>query len=102
MVDGSIVSTLTGCNSNLFTEDVFELFIATTASYPYQYFEIELSPKGELFFADIENPQLTCANLGTEYQDCNKLQYGTQITNAGWEGWLKLNLTIIGRGKPQK
>jgi hypothetical protein len=44
------------------------MFIATTSSYPYQYFEIEVSPRGELFFADIYNPQLTCANLGTLYQ----------------------------------
>lgn len=40
MVDVDIVSTLSGCNANLFTEDVFELFVATTTSYPYQYYEI--------------------------------------------------------------
>lgn len=68
MVDTDIVSTLFGCNADLFNEDVFEIFVATTQTYPYRYYEIELSPQNQLFFADIENPQLTCANLGTQYQ----------------------------------
>lgn len=59
-----------------------------------------MSPKGELFFANIKNPNLNCSNFGTEYQQCTAVQYGAKLTTQGWDAWLKLDLTVIGRGQP--
>lgn len=99
-VDTDVISTLKGCNSFLYTEDAVEFFVATGESYPYDYYEFEVSPKGELFFADIHNAALNCSKLGTQYKDCSLVQYDGKITAQGWDAWLKLDLTVIGRGQP--
>lgn len=79
--------------------DVVEIFIATQDSYPYNYFEIEVSPRGQLFIADIHNPNGYCYNLGTTYYACGFAQYGAKITDEGSEAWLIIGLEFLGRGR---
>jgi hypothetical protein len=105
-IDDEIISTYTKCNDPLYNEDAVEIFLATEGSYPNRYFEFEVSPQGQLFFADISNPNLTCSNLGTIYYPCTSATYTGKITDKGWEGYLKIRtlydnieLDIIGRGK---
>ena len=92
-IDNEIISTYTDCNDPLYREDVVEIFIATQESYPYHYYELEVSPKGVLFFADITNPNLTCSNLKTLYFSCSFVaDYGSKNTENGWHAWLQISL----------
>lgn len=97
--DEDVISNLKGCNSALYTEDAVEFFIATEGSYPADYYEFEVSPRGELFFADINNPYLNCSKLNTNYMQCPLVKYGARLTELGWEAWLEVGLKIIGRGQ---
>jgi hypothetical protein len=80
---------------------VVEIFISTLDSYPTHYFELELSPSGQLFFADITNAKGDCSSLATNYFDCGGVRYKAQRTAKGWDAQLQAGLEVIGRGKAQ-
>jgi hypothetical protein len=74
--DKEIVAPYENCNDPLFNADSVEIFIATEESYPYNYYEFEVSPNEKLFFADIYNPGVG-GSLDTTYMDCGLVQYST-------------------------
>lgn len=84
-IDKEIISTYKNCNDPLYKEDVVEVFISTLDSYPHNYFEIEVSPSSQLFFADITNPYGNCSSLGTQYYKCDLAKYKAQRTAKGWD-----------------
>lgn len=100
--DKEIISTYGRCNDPLYKEDAVEIFIATPDSYPHHYFELEVSPRAQLFFADITNPNGTCSQLGTDYYPCNAATYSASKTAVGWDAEVKIQLSVIGRGVVQK
>jgi hypothetical protein len=55
--DAGVVATLTERDAPLWTEDVFEVFLASEDP-PRRYVEVEVSPLGTLFDARIESPAL--------------------------------------------
>jgi hypothetical protein len=94
-VDNEIISTYTKCNDLLFNEDAVEIFLAAPSWYPNHYFEFEVSPKGQLFFADITNPSLACSNLGTTYYPCSSATYQSNLTAKGWDAYLKIGTSLM-------
>ena len=53
-------------NSDLFKQEVFEIFIAQGIDDPYYYLEIEINPLGAIFIANIYNNDLIGTNLKRE------------------------------------
>lgn len=100
-IDKEIIANYENCNDPLWQQDVVEIFISTTDSYPLQYFEFEVSPKSKLFFADITNYNGDCSSLGDQFFDCGAAEYGAKLTEKGWDAWFKIRLDIIGRGQAQ-
>jgi hypothetical protein len=100
-IDHEVISNYKKCNDPLYKEDVVEIFVSTLDSYPTNYFEIELSPTSQLFFADITNKNGDCSSLGTNYFDCGAMKYRGQKTAKGWDAFLQVGLDVIGRGKAQ-
>ncbi len=94
-VDDEIISTYTKCNDPLYNEDAVEVFLATNGSYPNHYFEFEVSPSGQLFFADITNNNLNCSSLGTVYYPCTSATYSGKVTAKGWDGYLKIGTSLL-------
>lgn len=99
-IDDEIIAPYQQCNDPLYNADAVEVFIATPDSYPYQYFELEVSPNSKLFFADISNPTGDCSSLGSVYEDCGMAEYEATTTSSGWNAELKIRLDLIGRGQP--
>ena len=56
--DAGVVATLTQRDDPLWTEDVFEVFLAAEDP-PRRYFEVEVNPLGALFDARSESPRLS-------------------------------------------
>jgi hypothetical protein len=68
--DAGVVATLTGRDAPLWTEDVFEVFLATDDP-PRVYYEIEVNPLGALFDARVESPGLTRTSMRVDASwDC--------------------------------
>lgn len=100
-MNSEFISSYKKCNDPLYNEEAVEIFIASEESYPHVYYEFEVSPSSQLFFANIINPNLTCSNLGTEYQPCTVVEYWAQkqYWSMSWNAYLKVDLKIVGRGK---
>ncbi len=58
-----------GCNASHWKQTVFEVFVALGDERPAAYYEIEVSPAGELFVARIHNPTGR-AIASTDLIDC--------------------------------
>ena len=97
--DDEVISPYQKCNDPLYNADAVEIFIATEDSYPTDYYELEVSPFGQLFFADIHNPKGYCSDLGTKYINCDLVNYSAQLTPHGWNAELLIKLETISRGK---
>ena len=82
----------------MYNEDAVEIFIATEDSYPVNYFELEVSPKGQLFIADITNPSGNCSKFGPTYYGCDSATFSGKKTQIGWDAKLSIGLSVIGRG----
>lgn len=68
-------------------------------SYPTKYWEIEVSPKGVLFFSDISNPSGNCSKFSGEPQACSKISGAGKIVQKGWEAHLTVDLSIVLRNE---
>ena len=101
-IDSDVRSPYEKCNDPLYNADAVQVFIATDNSYPTKYYELEISPRSQLFFADITNPTGFCSKLGTQYMDCDLAQYSSKLTAKGWQATLKIRLDLISRGQPLK
>lgn len=88
-------------NSDLWQQEVFEVFIAEGSETPTRYLEIELNPNNALFVGWVDNP--------TREGDANTLtmipyeQSGVQhrITDSGpdwWQGELGIPLSLLASG----
>lgn len=91
-------TTPTQHNSDLWQQEVFEVFIAEGSDTPTRYLEVELNPNNALFVGWIDNP--------TREGDANTLTmipYGQsgiehRITGSGpdwWQGELRIPLSLL-------
>jgi hypothetical protein len=99
-IDKEIISTYKQCNDPLEKEDVVGIFIALTdESYPTHYFQLDISPSGQMLFADVTNIKRDCSALGYSYFDCGGVKHKAQKTAKGWNADLQVSLETIGRGR---
>ncbi len=79
--DRSAWGTLTERDDPLWQEEVVELFLAFGPEEPRRYFEFEISPRGVLFDARVENPTGRRADLAVETAwDCPRVRWGAGST----------------------
>lgn len=85
--------TFTQRDEPLWQEEVVELFLALGAADPRRYFEFEVSPRGVLFDARVDNPTGRRADLQVETAwNCPGIRWGAGNTGrlhtgAGGEDW---------------
>ena len=68
--DTYIFSDFQNCNDPLYKEDVVEIFLSPNGSFPENYYELEISPNGVLFIADVHNKDLTCGSFTDSMLEC--------------------------------
>ena len=74
------------CNDPLYEQDVVEVFVAPAlpdGEPMHNYLELELSPNGVLFSANVTNPNLTCLGIEDGMLDCSLFQYSVRVLRAG-------------------
>ncbi|HXU30519.1 MAG TPA: carbohydrate-binding family 9-like protein [Thermoanaerobaculia bacterium] len=80
--DRAAWGTLTERDDPLWQEEVVELFLALDAADPGRYFEFEVSPRGVLFDARVNNPTGQRADLQVETDwNCPGIRWGVGSTD---------------------
>merc|ERR1712100_13546 len=99
-LDNNIYSPYTQCNDHLYNDDVVEVFIAPDLPNDdpiHNYIELELSPNGVLFAADVTNPDLTCNGITDDNYPCSYFTYSAQrYDDEGyWTGTIGIPWSIL-------
>lgn len=90
--DAGVVATLTGRDAPLWTEDVFEVFLARDDP-PRVYYEFEVNPLGALFDARVDSPALTRSSMRVDAAwDCPGLEARVTLRPKRWSAFLKIPL----------
>jgi len=90
--DAGVVATLAGRDDPLWTEDVFEVFLASEDP-PRVYFEFEVNPLGALFDARVESPALARASMRVDASwDCPGLAVRVTRRPDRWSALLTIPL----------
>jgi len=87
-------------NTEMWNQEVFELFIAEGTATPTRYLELEINPNNALFVGWIDNPSgAPPANL--EFVAHEKAQIGHQvcITKDAWAGQVQIPWVVLGGKK---
>jgi len=102
--------TFTRRDDPLYEEEAVEVFLSPGAGDPARYFEFEVSPKGTLFDAVIENPDGDRATMRTDPSwDCPGLRWeagpgtGAQGAQAAQDWWATLAIpwrALLPEGTP--
>ncbi len=84
-------------NSEMYNQEVFEIFIAPGKNVPLRYLEIEINPNNALFVAWVENPTAEAPNK-LEFIDHNNagIIHGVQKGADFWTGFLTIPLSLLG------
>ena len=83
-------------NTELWHQEVFEVFIAMGSEPPAEYLEIEINPNNAVFIAKITNPDLKGSGLKAELIPPEKSGILHNVTKGAsmWKGFLKIPLAI--------
>ncbi len=99
--DAGVVATRTQRDDALWTEDVFEVFLAPATATPTVYFEFEVNPLGTLFDARIESPEgrRESSRVQAEW-DCPG--FGASVTRrvSRWSASVRIPLDPVASGAP--
>lgn len=96
--DAGVVASLTQRDAPLWTEDVFEVFLAPEER-PTTYYEIEVNPLGALFDARVESPDLSRASMRADPAwDCPGLEARVTRREGLWSATLRIPLASIHAG----
>ncbi|MFN8354573.1 MAG: carbohydrate-binding family 9-like protein [Spirosomataceae bacterium] len=84
-------------NTDLWNQEVFELFIAAGDQIPTRYLEVEINPNNALFVGWIDNPtQEAPENLQfVPYQEA-KIVHNVRTAEARWTGSIQLPWALLG------
>lgn len=90
--------TLDGRDAPLWTEEVVEVFLAPGAEDPTRYFELEVSPRGAIFDARVDSPDLDRRTMRVDAGwDCPGLvARATALAGHGWRAELDLPWRAFG------
>ena len=93
---------LTERDAPLWEEEVVEVFIAPGLADPEEYYEFEVNPKGALWDGRIMAPNLKRDHAWTNDAswDCKGVQWGAELTVAGWKAALAIPLRELTNGGP--
>jgi hypothetical protein len=99
--DAGIVATRTERDDALWTEDVFEVFLAPATATPTVYFEFEVNPLGALFDARIESPEgrRESSRVHTEW-DCPGFDASVTHREGRWSASVRIPLDPVESGEP--
>lgn len=88
-------------NSDMWNQEVFEIFIAPGSDTPIKYVEIELNPNNALFSAWVDNPDGRGSLNTLSYFDGREsgIQAGVLKGADSWSGEIVLPLAILGELK---
>ena len=90
-------NTYTEHNSEMYNQEVFEVFIATGKNTPQKYLELEINPNNALFVGWIENN----TGQGPDKLDfvepkASGIMHGIQKSTESWNGFLTIPLQLVG------
>jgi hypothetical protein len=92
--DDEIVSTYEERDQPLYEEDVVEIFLAPATLE--EYFEIEVSPRGIVFDARVQSPDLERSTMRVDRRwDCAELFAGVRITRGESELFTVETVVVI-------
>ena len=98
--DAGVVATLTERDASLWTEDVFEVFLAPEDP-PTTYYEFEVNPLGAVFDARVDSPGLTRASMRVDTAwDCPGLETRAWQREGLWSATLRIPLASLHAGTP--
>jgi Carbohydrate-binding family 9 len=90
-------NTYTEHNSELWNQEVFEVFIAEGTATSTRYLEIEINPNNALFVGWIDNPTLEAPeNLVFIGHDESGILHQVAVEEGRWSGSLQIPLALIG------
>ncbi len=83
-------------NTELWHQEVFEVFIASGSKPPADYIEIEINPNNAVFIAKITNPDLKGNGLKADLLSPEKSGISHNVTKGAdmWKGFLKIPLAV--------
>eukprot|EP01089_Gocevia_fonbrunei_P008439 TRINITY_DN20115_c0_g1_i1.p1 TRINITY_DN20115_c0_g1~~TRINITY_DN20115_c0_g1_i1.p1 ORF type:complete len:250 (+),score=34.64 TRINITY_DN20115_c0_g1_i1:70-819(+) len=98
--DNNIYNPFYNCNDDLYKYDVNEFFVTplgTVANTITNYIELEVSPTGALFAANVYNPRDTCTGIQDSLIPCAATGIGYQAgkINGGWYSYLQVPWKLI-------
>lgn len=87
-------------NSEMYNQEVFELFISEGSATPTRYLELEINPNNALFVGWIENPTKEAPKSCdfVSHEDA-KIIHSVIKTNDSWSGKMQIPWTLIGGKK---
>ncbi len=89
--DEDIWGTYTQRDEPLYDEEVVELFLAPGAEDPVSYYEIEVSPNGVIFDAQVYNPTSQRADMQVDLDwDCPGIRWEARRDDAARQWWATL------------
>ena len=95
-----VVATLRERDAPLWTEDVFEVFLAPDREAPRVYFEFEVNPLGTLFDARVESPERVRASMRVDTSwDCPGLAARVTARESRWSALLTIPLAPLCGGE---
>ena len=98
--DDGVVATLRERDGPLWTEDVFEIFLAPDREGPRVYFELEVNPLGALFDARVESPERVRESMRVDTSwDCPGLAARVTAREGRWSGLVTIPLAPLCGGE---
>ncbi|AFK02290.1 hypothetical protein Emtol_1141 [Emticicia oligotrophica DSM 17448] len=93
-------NTYTKHNSEMYNQEVFEIFIAEGTEIPTRYLELEINPNNALFAGWIENPSKeapqSCQFVSHEEA---KIIHSVSKTSDSWSGKMQIPWALLGGKK---
>ncbi len=92
-------TTQRGHNTDLWQQEVFELFIAPGLAAPTRYVELEINPNDALFVGRVHNAAKDCGVIELTMVPYESAGVAHRITDTGsdfWSGELSVPLALLG------
>lgn len=87
-------------NTEMWNQEVFELFIAEGEAVPIHYLELEINPNNALFVGWIDNPTKEAPeNLAFVPYEQAKIQHEVKTTEDSWSGKMQIPWVLVGGKK---
>lgn len=90
-------NTYTEHNSDMWNQEVFELFIATGDDVPKRYMELEINPNNALFSAWVDNPDGMSFDLTFVGHEESGIKHEVSAEGDVWKGTMSVPFTLIGK-----